>query len=225
MKALFAAAMAALFCATPASAVVRIFDFTARVDHASSSLAPVGAIVSGRFSYDDALQPTYYYDEGSDGSSALYQHPSITFIVTFSGQTFSGADHVSVQDVKVGADIDEGDDFYISRSSSNFFMQLGIFQRDRLWLDSARLPDAFPSPLWQGPFPEPDSDVELMAPYGEFTFINLANGHGLFAIVQSVTPANVGAVPEPATWAMMIVGFGLLGAAVRRRGQRVAVAA
>ena len=29
--------------------------------------------------------------------------------------------------------------------------------------------------------------------------------------------ANVSAVPEPATWAMMIVGFGLVGATVRRR--------
>lgn len=29
---------------------------------------------------------------------------------------------------------------------------------------------------------------------------------------------NGGAVPEPATWAMMIMGFGLIGAALRRRG-------
>jgi hypothetical protein len=33
------------------------------------------------------------------------------------------------------------------------------------------------------------------------------------------------AVPEPATWAMMITGFGLLGAALRRRRQLGAVAA
>lgn len=32
-----------------------------------------------------------------------------------------------------------------------------------------------------------------------------------------------GAVPEPATWAMMIAGFGLTGAAMRRRKTRVAV--
>ncbi len=35
---------------------------------------------------------------------------------------------------------------------------------------------------------------------------------------------SVGAVPEPATWGLMIVGFGLVGAAMRRRRQ-VAVAA
>jgi hypothetical protein len=33
-----------------------------------------------------------------------------------------------------------------------------------------------------------------------------------------------GVVPEPATWAMMIAGFGLVGAAVRRRGHSPAVA-
>lgn len=33
------------------------------------------------------------------------------------------------------------------------------------------------------------------------------------------TPAVVGAVPEPATWATIILGFGMIGGAVRRRGQ------
>jgi hypothetical protein len=32
-----------------------------------------------------------------------------------------------------------------------------------------------------------------------------------------ITRANVAAVPEPATWAMMIMGFGLVGASLRRR--------
>ncbi len=34
-----------------------------------------------------------------------------------------------------------------------------------------------------------------------------------------------GAVPEPATWAMMIMGFGLVGATMRRRSVKVAFAA
>ncbi|MBM6577743.1 PEP-CTERM sorting domain-containing protein [Microvirga sp. SRT01] len=29
--------------------------------------------------------------------------------------------------------------------------------------------------------------------------------------------AGIGAVPEPSTWAMMIVGFGMVGGAMRRR--------
>lgn len=46
--------------------------------------------------------------------------------------------------------------------------------------------------------------------------LNYANGTTLnldFTFVRDGT----GAVPEPATWAMMIVGFGLVGAASRRR--------
>ena len=34
-------------------------------------------------------------------------------------------------------------------------------------------------------------------------------------VSASVTPS--GAVPEPATWAMLIAGFGLVGASLRRR--------
>jgi hypothetical protein len=36
--------------------------------------------------------------------------------------------------------------------------------------------------------------------------------------------ASVGAVPEPATWAMMIVGFGAVGASIRSRRRHLAVA-
>lgn len=42
-------------------------------------------------------------------------------------------------------------------------------------------------------------------------------------IYQDLTPAP-GAVPEPAAWSLMLAGFGLLGAALRRRRPRVAMA-
>jgi hypothetical protein len=35
-------------------------------------------------------------------------------------------------------------------------------------------------------------------------------------------PTSVGAVPEPGTWAMLIAGFGLVGAMVRRKRLRTA---
>ena len=35
--------------------------------------------------------------------------------------------------------------------------------------------------------------------------------------VSAVVPSNAGAVPEPATWLMLVVGFGTLGAVLRRR--------
>lgn len=39
-----------------------------------------------------------------------------------------------------------------------------------------------------------------------------------------VTLGDAGAVPEPATWAMMIGGFGLVGGAMRRRATKVRIA-
>ena len=61
-----------------------------------------------------------------------------------------------------------------------------------------------------------------------------SNTSGLNSIVanhslwfdQNLTPVTPpsGAVPEPATWAMMILGFGLVGAGMRRRRVRVAFA-
>ncbi len=51
-------------------------------------------------------------------------------------------------------------------------------------------------------------------------------GAGLFFNVDTsdivVTPPPVGGVPEPSTWAMIVVGFGLVGAAARRRVRAVA---
>lgn len=47
---------------------------------------------------------------------------------------------------------------------------------------------------------------------------------GLDNIVVSIPDRITGAVPEPATWAMMIAGFGLIGAHLRRRRRRTAIA-
>jgi hypothetical protein len=40
----------------------------------------------------------------------------------------------------------------------------------------------------------------------------------------TVTEADAGAVPEPASWAMMVGGFGLVGGAMRRRSGKLATA-
>jgi hypothetical protein len=47
------------------------------------------------------------------------------------------------------------------------------------------------------------------------------NDHGLAVDTFSVksTLAATGAVPEPATWGMIILGFGAMAGAVRRRGR------
>jgi PEP-CTERM motif len=57
----------------------------------------------------------------------------------------------------------------------------------------------------------------------------LANGgpSGMppFALLDDVSIQSVGVVPEPSSWVMLIAGFGLVGAAARRRRVTTAVAA
>lgn len=48
------------------------------------------------------------------------------------------------------------------------------------------------------------------------TINGATSGYGLGSVVG--TDAVVSAAPEPMTWAMMILGFGLIGAAMRQRG-------
>lgn len=50
---------------------------------------------------------------------------------------------------------------------------------------------------------------------GVFQLTSIVSGRSTLTISQ----AQTGAVPEPATWALMIAGFGLTGAALRRRRQ------
>lgn len=45
---------------------------------------------------------------------------------------------------------------------------------------------------------------------------------GTFSITPAVIPPPVGAIPEPGTWALMLLGFGFVGAALRRRKATVA---
>ena len=51
---------------------------------------------------------------------------------------------------------------------------------------------------------------------GDYVFTGLAYGN---MISNSVTIAAVDAAPEPATWAMMIAGFGAVGGSLRRRSR------
>lgn len=61
-----------------------------------------------------------------------------------------------------------------------------------------------------------------------FEIISGFNSNGsvkLYGVDNLTYTLNVDAVPETATWAMMIVGFGLTGAALRRRKSQAAIAA
>ena len=48
---------------------------------------------------------------------------------------------------------------------------------------------------------------------------NLSGGFTAGAATLTITRAAVAAVPEPGTWAMMLIGFGAMGVSLRRRRQ------
>ena len=63
-------------------------------------------------------------------------------------------------------------------------------------------------------------DLQMTSQY-QFSYNNeLSNAYGTI----SASPAGPKGVPEPATWGLMIVGIGLVGAALRRRHGRLAIA-
>ncbi|MFM9827641.1 MAG: PEPxxWA-CTERM sorting domain-containing protein [Sphingomonas sp.] len=70
----------------------------------------------------------------------------------------------------------------------------------------------------------PGSDYDFALALGEITPALNATPSSALSTFRAVAsgqfssdPAPIAAIPEPATWAMMIVGFGLVGGALRRR--------
>lgn len=70
------------------------------------------------------------------------------------------------------------------------------------------------SALFTGPASNPTFNL------GTF---NLSGGFTAGPAVLTISQAAVAAVPEPGTWAMMLLGFGAVGFAVRRRRSTVTV--
>jgi len=64
----------------------------------------------------------------------------------------------------------------------------------------------------------PNNDINFNANENNTFQINLlGGGQTLTGFAQIGTGAGVGAVPEPGTWAMLLMGFGGMGVALRRR--------
>jgi PEP-CTERM putative exosortase interaction domain len=66
-------------------------------------------------------------------------------------------------------------------------------------------------------------DIDGSFSDGRFGFYNYSQQTVLYAgITNEELPPPTPAIPEPATWAMMIAGFGLVGSAMRRQRYKVA---
>jgi hypothetical protein len=59
----------------------------------------------------------------------------------------------------------------------------------------------------------------------DFAYHEFDGGTGRIVFNDSLTLTQVRAVPEPASWALMVAGFGAVGGAMRRRPARGAMAA
>ncbi|MDO6415143.1 PEPxxWA-CTERM sorting domain-containing protein [Sphingomonas sp. BIUV-7] len=62
-----------------------------------------------------------------------------------------------------------------------------------------------------------DALVGLSGPYSQTAKYVIAVGDGTASVNNTINLSAPAAVPEPATWAMMIVGFGAVGSTMRRR--------
>ncbi|MDQ4419901.1 PEPxxWA-CTERM sorting domain-containing protein [Sphingobium sp. DEHP117] len=208
-----AAIAGAMMMAAPSHAKILVFNYSARVDQSGQG-APVGTLIAGSFSYDNNLQPHASYP-GTYGDVGAYQSPTIRLSANISGSKISGGGTATVFDshtpYSVNTPADE-DSLFIGDFTGPL-IGISIYGPNENWLNNTNLPSAFPFTLTQGHFPDPRDGDGLMVPAGEL-FYNDLKGYGFNAVVLSVTSA---AVPEPATWSLLIIGFGGIGAAMRRR--------
>ena len=64
------------------------------------------------------------------------------------------------------------------------------------------------------------TDIEgsvAVANFNQGGEVHLGTFKGNAKLTAALTPATTGAVPEPASWALFVAGFGLIGISLRRR--------
>lgn len=91
----------------------------------------------------------------------------------------------------------------------------GVFNRPAVTIDDFTF---YQTPLFTGSNSDPDFIFTSSAANpGFIQYFPDMRTDAQFQIVQLSAGATVGAVPEPASWGMMIAGFGLTGSAMRKR--------
>jgi hypothetical protein len=209
--------LAAVKVATYVGTVAAGFDTSGVFGVANTSL--VGAVWTAKFTYDRSLSTLNFsgsnYDSSYGGTDYGGPSPIIAATITINGVT---------RDIP--------SDTYAEATVSEFYV-LNAARRDTTTattVTSYRL--VLYGELAGGP-----TNIEQ-----NFGPVALSNGSGFFAYklqdigsgvfthnaeatfgnITSYQIADAGAVPEPASWAMLIAGFGLVGATQRRRRAAIA---
>jgi hypothetical protein len=218
-----AIAVALLAGVSPATAAVKTATYSGTVDQgldttgvfgpANTSLA--GASYIAIFTYDRTLGSSNTISTSSGGSLFGTNSPIISASLTINNITWNiagGADDF-VRTI-VGTEVEH-------HVSSQKIVGV-VTQKDQLTYRG--FPPTAPASL--------DTNVAPVFAGGggsfnirtqnNFTNAIMVNAQGSFAGDAIYSVDDVAAVPEPASWAMLIAGFGLTGAALRRR--RVALA-
>ena len=203
------AAIAALWV-QPAKAVDLIYSFTGSGNHLEQSGRFPGlpifvyeGTVTGAFMFDPSLAVA-----SGDGT------------VTARGQTAAMGGYSPTEYVATISD----NRLSLSFSPSSFFDRSDV--DIDIWFENGYLSEAFPTAI--------DFSKVISSHYSFFHHVNIGSGgqsswgNGSLTSLYSSTeqpaarfspiPRNlIASVPEPTTWALMLVGFGLMGAALRRR--------
>lgn len=220
MKTIVGTAAALLLGAAPAAAVVKVATYSGTLaagqDH-TGVFGPAGGDLSGaafvaRFTYDKALGGT----RSSDGSTFDYSYggaidgngsPILSASLTINGVTKTLA----------------GDYFGVAYTITTPFTEHyavdyidtpQLFVHSRIYIEGHPL--GAPWSLDQNFGPAPVSGAS-----GNFEIyrFDYTTGQGEWAdgAIDGTATYWVQGVPEPASWALMIAGFGLIGAAQRRQ--------
>jgi hypothetical protein len=201
---LLAVCFLVILSALPARAATVTWDFTATVTLNNGFAGDVvGSSINGSFSFDSAA-----IAEAQTNTSALYG-PDV--ISQFSLAQFQSIGNLGTSTISILTNVDELpsplflDSFQVNYA--NFHLQLNDQALNPIAITTTSLPTS----------PYNLSDFT----YTGVTYVDPAGR--LEASIDTLTVA--GAVPEPSTWAMMILGFAGIGFMAYRRNSKPALRA
>ena len=191
----------ARFAVVSANPATASFTWTGAIDWADTSAqnsTSAGGIAANFFNDDGAL-PTNFADHASNYTGALSETDFLNSSLTIAGDAYSTFYHITTT--------------YTSAGSVN--ETISHDDGASIYVDGLQLPGITAS--------ETSVVTEgFTLPGGTHTIdLYYVSGNGTPSILNFSSPG----VPEPASWALMIVGFGGVGAMVRRNRRQGVLAA